>query len=306
MRVGALLFFCLPLMASELAPEQLQKQDVSRSRLHLQTHSLMAGEREVLALVGEGTQAQSKGVAILLSDAEAKAFSQDNLLPLAGQLQRLGWHTLLMAAPYLPELTPQSESVPVQQGEEGADGEKSTESAETASAGQQNNQQDLQHPLSASPHPLSGSPWFSEAQFTAQQQQIQLQMLAARDYASQYPGFVLVIAQGMSAAWLTRLYAEQTLLAPDALVMVDAYWPAVSYNRQLAEYVATTPMPLLDIYGQHDNHWAALSQPQRRIAARQRLKLQYRQRELAGQPATQAQAIYLSREIYGWLRYLGW
>lgn len=54
-----------------------------------------------------------------------------------------------------------------------------------------------------------------------------------------------MIAAGSSAAWLCNLLSSESIAPPDALVLIDAFYPAADANEILAHDVATAPYPVL-------------------------------------------------------------
>ena len=142
--------------------------------------------------------------------------------------------------------------------------------------------------------------------FTKHEQQLVALLEAAAEKSLEYPGFFLVISKGTSAAWLSKIYAEKTLNTPDAFVVISPFWPDRKHNQRLPDWIANTPMPVLDLYSGWDNGWAQMTVSQRQIAAIKSLKLQYRQRELLGFNTSLHQSNYISKEIYGWISHMGW
>jgi hypothetical protein len=53
-------------------------------------------------------------------------------------------------------------------------------------------------------------------------------------------------------------------------------------SQRLPQWIANTPMPVLDLYNSRDNGWSQTTVSQREIASIKSLKLQYQQRELLG------------------------
>ena len=109
--------------------------------------------------------------------------------------------------------------------------------------------------------------------FVKHQQQLISLLQAASEKSQEYPGFFLVISKGTSAAWLSKIYTEKKLATPDAFVTISPYWPDRKYNQRLPEWIANTPMPVLDLYSSDDNGWAQKTVAQREIAAIKSLKL---------------------------------
>jgi hypothetical protein len=131
-------------------------------------------------------------------------------------------------------------------------------------------------------------------------------MQSLLDKSAEYPGFVVVVSEGTTAAWLAKMYDEQLITEPDAFVSISAYWPQIELNDQIAGYLANTSFPVLDLYSQWDNKWTITTAEKRRIAAVRALKLHFRQTELIGVPIGQGQHQYLTKQIIGWLTFMGW
>lgn len=271
------LFFSLSASVSAAIDQQLLHDlDLRRALFSDEYSTIKVAEQDMVLIIQENTTAISRGVAMLITDSGASLSSQQGLAPLVKQLRNLGWVTMLVPSPtsdlFLPE-----ENVEAEQ---------------------------LENPPTSSIK--SSVSQFNQQIFDQHLERLSLIMQAALERAKAYPGFVLVIAQGTSAATLTQLYAENKINAPDALVVISPYWPDRKFNNQLANFLANTPMPVLDIYSQWDNSWSQASTKMRKIAAIRALKLQYRQREIIGVGLTQQPASYVSKEIYGWLSHMGW
>lgn len=260
-------------------PEQQLVWDVKRSMHDDQYETLLVGEREVLLVVNEASTPISKGVAVLIGEAGQGPFSHQRLAPLASLLNDVGWVSMIMTAPSSAFLDAGSNQ------EQGA----ATDS-----------------PEQASPNPLEGQSIIDSEAFTLHEQELMTQLQAVTQRTQQYPGFFLVIAQGTTAAWITKLYSEKQIDLPDALVIISPFWPQREFNMQLPRWVAETEMPVLDIYSPWDSEWSLKRVKERNVAATKALKLHYRQRELIGQTIDQQQYAFLSKEIYGWLSYMGW
>lgn len=112
-------------------------------------------------------------------------------------------------------------------------------------------------------------------------------------------GYRLIIAAGSSAAWLGNLISKQAMEAPDALVLVDAFYPDKDANAILARDMAGVSCPVLDMYTEELNSWLTQASQSRRIEARRANKLDLRQVALHS-------AAERSTVLSGWLRHLGW
>ena len=274
----------LYLMAHVALATPTQILDMQREFLSQSYQVLDGGDQPVLLITSDATTAITRGVAVLVGESGISVASDKSLAPLAERLNAIGWVTMLVAPPAVG-----LEQPGVKEGSDN-DTDESTEQPSaigTLAAHEQASKMDPDN-------------------FLAHQAQLVSSMQMITKQSRQYPGFLLVIAQGTSAAWLTKIYAEQPLVAPDALVVISPFWPTRQYNPMLASQMAITPMPVLDIYHSRDNSWSLQSAKQRKISAIKALKLQYRQREISTLVDPAQEASQLHKEIYGWLHSLGW
>lgn len=287
---ASLIFICTQVLGQAMDEDAQLLLDMQQSRPQDTFESLLAGETQVPMVVQEAETTISKGVAVILTEAGQGPLYHQGVAPLANELNKVGWVTFSIPAPILKSS---------QQAPANSQGQADTQVANEQSA----NMTDPQKPLAR----FESVKQISEQQIQSQQQQIQLLMRAAASRATDFAGFFMVVSQGASAAWLTKLYSEGRLESPDALVAVGPYWPDRKLNNELASLLANTSMPVLDITSQWDNTWAQQTHEQRRIAARKSLKLHYRQRQLLDVPlAEHQQFAYLAKEIYGWVTHMGW
>jgi hypothetical protein len=119
------------------------------------------------------------------------------------------------------------------------------------------------------------------------------------DAKLQEGGFKLILAQGTSAAWATNLIASEQVPAPDALVLLDGFFPNQQSNQTLAKQVAQATMPTLDLYQEEGGRWPLLAAEARRSESRRSHKLNYRPYALMELDETPTR-------IQGWLTHLGW
>ncbi|NCP64923.1 MAG: DUF3530 family protein [Paraglaciecola sp.] len=233
---------------------------------------LNVNEQQLVMQLRENTNAIARGVSLLISDSGELLGSDDASNPLIAQLNSLGWVTMVITVPTTEMFA--LTNLP-------------TDNADSLSAKLMTSQLDPER-------------------YQANLTYMAALMQGAMEQVRRYPGFVLVITQGMTAATLSQLYAEGTLNAPDAMVVINPYLPDRQYNKKLANYLAKTPMPVLDLYNQSDSRWSQSQVVARRTAAIKTLKLEYRQREIIG-VAWQAQSThYIGKEIQGWLKHMGW
>ncbi|MGY3884398.1 DUF3530 family protein [Aeromonas aquatica] len=130
-------------------------------------------------------------------------------------------------------------------------------------------------------------------------QQFAERIVKLSDAKLQEGGFKLLLAQGTSAAWAANLIASEQLPAPDALVLLDGFFPNQLSNQTLAKQVAQASIPTLDLYQEEGGRWPLLAAEARKSESRRSHKLNYRPYALMELDETPAR-------IQGWLTHLGW
>lgn len=295
---------CSPILA---APDSqlLKRLDIQRGLFADTYQSFNIDDQPIIYILQENSTAITRGVAVMIADTGVPIVGQEGFAALADELNKIGWVTILLPAPdagFMPTIAQQSITT--------NDGDTASELA-PAPAPEKNTNDDTQasNPsTSVADLDISHSAVTSidEQAFVKHQQQLISLLQAVSEKSQEYPGFFLVISKGTSAAWLSKIYTEKKLATPDAFVAISPYWPDRKYNQRLPEWIANTPMPVLDLYSSDDNGWAQKTVAQREIAAIKSLKLQYRQRELLGFNTYQHHSAYISKEIYGWISHMGW
>ena len=282
------------LAQQSLPPNTRHKLDIERAFAPEVFKSVLLGETETLILLQESNLALTKGLAILVGETGRNGISDHALAMLAPQLNNVGWTTALVSAPALEFKA--KEAAAADSVDDDTSNESSNESQSSAKL--------------PPPHQYIGpeidTGLIDDALFTEQKQAFQLLISTVQQERENYPGFLLVVAQGTSAAWLADLYVEETLPSPDAMVSLGINWPQHNLNQRIPELIAKTEFPVLDITNQFDSRWSQNTAAGRKVAALKALKLHYRQREIIGPQLQHYQMDYLTREIHGWLTYLGW
>lgn len=298
-----LLLFLLAVLCSRslAAPDKqlLRKLDLQRGLFSDTYQSFDIDGRPVIYVLQENTTAITRGVAVMIADSGVPIMGQEGFAALANEFNKIGWVTILLPAPeigFRPNIEQASLII---------------EDTGTTPEAQTNAATDMQVPSASAPiadldTSQSAVTTIDEQVFVKQEQQLVSLLQAVIEKSQEYPGFFLVISKGTSAAWLSKIYAENTLDVPDAFVAFSPYWPDRKRNQRLPEWIANTSMPVLDLYSSSDNEWARKTVAQREIEAIKSLKLQYRQRELLGFNLYQPHNTYISKEIYGWLSHMGW
>ena len=135
---------------------------------------------------------------------------------------------------------------------------------------------------------------------------------ALMNLAKEYPGIVIVIAQGNNAALLIDLFNDsENLQLPNAMVLLSSYRQTSlelinSVNESFAKQLALTELPILDLYLQHDHPLAIAKAAQRKSLAQQEMKVYYRQRQLNNNATGYYPEEELLSQINRWLKSIGW
>ena len=277
----------------------LRRLDIQRGLFSDSYQSFDIDDQQIVYVLQENTTAITRGVAVMVADSSIAIVGQEGLAALASELNKIGWVTILLPAPdtgFMP-IADQDKAITT-------DGATTTEAETDNSANTQVTNPNT--PIPIIDISKSSVTNIDEEAFVKHEQQLVSLLKAAIEKSQEYPGFFLVISKGTSAAWLTKIYAENTLDRPDAFVAISPYWPDRKHNQRLPEWIANTSMPVLDLYSDLDNGWARKTVTQRKIAAIKSLKLQYRQRELLGSNMHRQHSAYIGKEIYGWLSHMGW
>lgn len=134
---------------------------------------------------------------------------------------------------------------------------------------------------------------------------------AVMNTAKEYPGIVLVIAQGNNGALLIDTLNQEGNLQPNAVILLSSYRQSNhklndSANEHFAQQLALTELPILDLYLKYDNALVLTKAPQRKLIAKQEMKTYYRQRQLQNTITGYYPEKELISQINGWLKAVGW
>lgn len=255
-----------------LAPinKELQgNQDISHYYDKSEVVNVMAGENEITALFRDHTAEFDKGVAILIADWHLTQANDRGIDFLRKSLNDYGWITYSISAGSSPRIN--NEELP------------------------ENDNLSLAPSLSQ----------YTKPDFDAYALSLTSRFKAMYQQALTHPGFVIVITQGQSGAILNNYLSQQSSEPIDALVLLNNFYNEPQKNKALNQTITTTPWPTLDIFYQSHNHWLSQQMELRKKLARRNHKLNYRQRTLFGSQSSEQQHQRLSKEIYGFLTWLG-
>lgn len=273
------LFSSLMLLLCLRAHGQSMLEDVSRQFFPESYTTIVAGDAAYAVIEHEATAPISRGTAIILTESQLRGLTFAAGTQLADRLNKLGWRTLV---------TPVTLAT-------------ASESAQPAQASEN---------VDIKPYSDSLHNWLDPIR--TRQSLLQLTRALAIKTEEQ-PGFTIIICQGLTAAQLLSLTADDGFTAPDAMVVLAPFWPKRDENLRVPTNIAATEYPVLDIGLPQYNFWADATRAARAAKAETELKLHYRQRNIDVLQLTASSlddtvpfVRHLSGEIYGWLTYLGW
>lgn len=284
-----------------------------RNQLHVDEFTLIdVGNNRVPILISTSEQPITKGIVLIIGDADMPLGRQDSLSQLARSLPAVGWTTVVM--PSLGLSLGANIAFPIENND-------MQESTEPSNSTQQND--DLPE-AKATPladavkddllivdepkNSLSVTSSISEADLVIYSLEVEAFISATLKHMQTTMGHRILISQGMTAATIAKLVADEhaTMQQIDALVINNPYWPIRKLNNKIPMVVAQTPIPVLDLISYWDNSWSKQTEKARKIKARTELKEVYRQADIIGQTFDKVQKDYVARQIQGWTNYLGW
>lgn len=133
--------------------------------------------------------------------------------------------------------------------------------------------------------------------------------------SKEYPGIVIIIAQGNHGGLLVDIFDQQSTsqngMAPNALILLSSYLLNShelidETNTAFAKKLANSEYPVLDLYLQYDNPIVLDKTAQRLVVAKQELKAYYRQRQISNTVTGYYPNQALLSQINSWLKAIGW
>lgn len=139
---------------------------------------------------------------------------------------------------------------------------------------------------------------------------------AVIEKANEYPGIIMIIAQGNHGAILVDLLnqgIEPSIItqAPNALILLSSYVFTTNNlldeaNTTFAKQLANSDYPVLDLILKHDNAIVVVKAKQRLTLSKQEMKVYYRQRQLYNSTVGYYPEKELLSQISSWLKAIGW
>jgi hypothetical protein len=300
-------------VAAQSAPyTELTSADM-QYQLHSDQFTLIdVGQNKVPILISLSEQPITKGVVLIIGDADMPLGRQDSLSHVAKYLPSIGWTTVVM--PSLGLNLDSNMVIPIASSDTEVINDKQKANADdvTISAAEQASKNSIsekkEDTVARRINSSSAVSAASEAALMVYSQQVEVYLAATLTHMQTTMGHRIVVTQGITAATIAKLVSERVTLMQqiDALVINNPYWPIRKLNNKLPMVIAQTSIPVLDLVSQWDNNWSKQTERKRRIKARTELKEVYRQADIIGQPLDQIQMQYIARQIKSWTTYLGW
>ena len=244
-----------------------QASDIEHYLPGSEIKKLLVGPDDLITLMKTSTTSNSKGVVIFLPDWLQSATSSKAINFLRNTLPDHGWTTLSIHPPQKPTNYPSVS-------------EKNTQRVEE-------NKKSLQ-------------------EYKDKLSQI---MISVMETMQNYPGIFIMVAEGENAAILIDLYQnnqQAQIPLPSAFILLSAHMLTVEDNTVLAQNLANSELPILDLFLRLDHPETIYNATLRQSFANKQMKVFYRQKQLINSSPGYYPQQQLLPEINGWLKSIGW
>jgi len=138
------------------------------------------------------------------------------------------------------------------------------------------------------------------------QKKLSLIIQAVTEKATNYPGIIVVVAEGSNASILINIYEQSNNEKPVALVMLSSHLNDDKNNLQTAINLSQLDLPVLDLYLKRDHPLVKSNSLLRKKYVNQEFKANYRQQQLNNITSSYYPKAKLLKTINGWLKSTGW
>ncbi|XQW84474.1 DUF3530 family protein [Thalassotalea piscium] len=138
------------------------------------------------------------------------------------------------------------------------------------------------------------------------QDEMGLLLKQINEKAKDYPGVIVIIAEGSNGALLTNIYQQEIVELPTALILLSSFLPTMEDNKTVAASITQLPIPVLDLLLSRDNRYVEQAAQLRADAVKQEMKPYYRQKKIHNITPNHYPTDSLLKEINGWLSSVGW
>ncbi len=240
---------------------------------------ITVGDKTTTVIRHNSRTSVTKGVMVFLVDASREGANQQSVAGVASELNTLGWASIRASVPKIPLQTKAQEKTEENNG--------ATTDGPTARV------------------PTIDNTITNEA-FAQHQQYLTALLQALVPITEEYPGFWVVVAEGSTAAWLSKIYGSDTITSPDALVLLAPYWQQTDLNKTIAGQLAATRPPLLMLDFQDQSHWANTTYEARKTALVKARKLHARHRYINASRYNMLFNQDVAYQIQNWTRHMDW
>nr|WP_136251503.1 DUF3530 family protein [Ningiella ruwaisensis] len=242
----------------------------------------------------------TKGSIVIIADAAQQSAQYAKFKALSAYLNSFGWHTLLIPAPKLEDT---KTALDVKLAAITQDNAQNTSPVQSADEETDSNSMDAEQIPQVNINAFVMQSNFDESVYEIYEQFLQT-LLNTVLKSAPTQGYRVFYANGLSALPLLKLAGDK--LDADAIVLGNPYWPHKQINEEIAEKLAISPLPLLDVNTQQDNHWSQATQDMRLTQAKVKLKTHYRQRKIGLVAQSHILAEDIASEMQAYFSYLGW
>lgn len=275
--------------------------DISHAYQPGQVKELVAGDRLLPIIETQAHTPLPLGTAVIITELFPSGLTLGQGDMLADALAQKGWNVVI--SPFQQPL-PTLDSTAMQ---------ASDDTNAMANMQTMNKEEAMTNGADTVIHPRSNqlTKYFD---FDDTKTSLNLQLNALNNYLQDRQGYRLVIAQGMLAASFLSLSNVQTTLQPDTFVAISPFWPEYTVNNMVASDIAQTDYPILDMSVENQSEWASYTREQRKISAKNALKMHYRQilipqNSLTFSLNSNSKSPHIqtvTNHTVGWTRHLGW
>ncbi|WDT86704.1 DUF3530 family protein [Alteromonas sp. 009811495] len=288
----SLLFLMIPTVYSSAAAGDFFA-DISHAYLPGQVTEIIAGDTILPIVEVDAHTPLPLGTAIIISELSPAGLTMGQGDMLAEKLAEKGWNVII--SPFEQPLHNNAQATSQVESENSPD------------------QSDSVMTMDPDIHPRSNQ-LTQHLDFDDTKNKLGMQLNALNNYLQERQGYRLIIAQGMLAASFLSLASTQPSLHPDTFVAISPFWPDSTINDLVVDNIAQSDFPVLDLAVDNYSNWASSTAAQRRVSAKNALKMHYRQVEISGTPLVfsikpdqESSYIHtLTNTTIGWTRHLGW
>lgn len=120
------------------------------------------------------------------------------------------------------------------------------------------------------------------------------------------PGIFIFVTEGNNASYIADIVNQEDVDKPNAIVFLSAFKENDIENKNFADSLAMTEIPVLDLFLSKDNRHVHPSAALRKKQAEKELKVMYRQKMIHNFTPNYYPKTTLAKEIQGWLASIGW